>query len=89
MNFARAHDQYLNPPEEPEAVLCDDCGEEMEEVNGEMKCVNDFCPAKFEGVAAEMAEMLIGAREEVKSLAMRLRRAENALKIIDALKNSE
>ena len=71
MDFARAHDQYLTPPDEPEAVLCDDCGEEMED--GET-CKYQFCPAKFEGVAREMAELLIGAREEVNSLAAKIRR---------------
>lgn len=73
MNFARAHDQYLTPPDEPESVLCDDCGEEMED--GEI-CKYQFCPARFEGDAKEMAELLIGAREEVKSLARKLKRLQ-------------
>lgn len=81
-NFARAHDQYLTPPDEPEAVLCDDCGEEMQEIDSfggarDMKCVNQFCPGKFEGDAREMAELLIGAREEVKSLARKLKRIQS------------
>ncbi len=78
MNFTRAHDQYLTPPEEPEAVLCDDCGEEMEEIDSfggarDMKCVNQFCPAKFEGDAREMADQLVWATDEIKSLARKLR----------------
>ncbi len=75
-NFARAHDQYLTPPDEPEAVFCDDCGEEMEVRDSYNKCVNQFCPAKFEGVAQEMAYVLIGANETVKSLARKLKRME-------------
>ena len=81
MNFARAHDQYLTPPEEPEAVLCDECGEEMIEIDSfdgtrDMKCVNQYCPEKFEGDAKELAYLLIGAREEVKSLARKLKRLQ-------------
>ena len=80
-NFARAHDQYLTPPEVPEAVRCESCGEEMEvkqdwKGNPYAKCKYEFCPDKFEGVAAEMAELLIGAREEVKKLAAKVKRLE-------------
>jgi hypothetical protein len=79
MNFTRAHDQYLTPPEEPEAVFCEDCGEEMIEIDSfggarDMKCVYQFCPGKFEGDAREMAEMLIGATETIKSLAAKVKR---------------
>lgn len=82
-NFARAHDQWLNPLEVPEAVLCDDCGIEMEVKQdltpGEYftKCNNKFCPAKFEGIAREMAEMLVGALEEVKSLSRRVKQLKS------------
>lgn len=75
MSFANAHNRYLDPPDEPEAVFCDDCGEEMTVKHDGMTCTNQYCPAKFEGDAREMAELLIGAREEVKSLARRLRLA--------------
>jgi len=75
-NFARAHDQYLNPPDEPEAVFCEDCGEEMEAQHSGMKCGNEFCPSNFdEGtVEREMAELLINAQEEVKRLVKKVRR---------------
>lgn len=73
MNFVRAHNAYLDPPDEPEAVMCDDCGKEMEIRQGDMKCTNQYCPSKHEGVAAEMAELLIGAREEVKRLAAKVK----------------
>ena len=79
MNFANAHNRYLDPPDEPEAVFCEDCGEEMEvkeDLDGThyTKCNNRYCPAKHEGVAREMAELLIGANETVKSLARRIKR---------------
>ena len=81
-NFARAHNSYLDPPDEPEAVHCDDCGEEMEpkrDLTGDyyVECHNKFCPGKFEGDAKEMAELLIGANDLVKSLAAKLRMANN------------
>jgi threonine synthase len=98
MNFTRAHDQYLNTPDELEAVLCDDCGEEMEQRwtahaplqhVKEWKCTNQYCPAKFDGVAAEMAELLIGANETVKSLAAKVKRAEKQYaNLVEAVKNS-
>jgi len=80
-NFARAHDQYLTPPDEPEVVFCEDCGEEMEAQHNGMKCGNEFCPSNFdEGDAREMAELLVGAQEEVKSLARKIRRLEGMTK---------
>ena len=80
-NFARAHNAYLEPPDEPEAVFCEECGEEMEEIDSfdglrDMKCVYQFCPSKFEGDAKEMAYMLLGATEEVKSLAQKIKQLE-------------
>lgn len=80
-NFARAHNQYLEPPDEPEAKFCEDCGTEMDfENNGQwadIVCKNLYCPSKHEGVAKEMAELLIGAQEEVKSLARKIKRLEH------------
>jgi hypothetical protein len=93
-NFARAHNSYLNPPDEPEAVLCESCGEEMEVLRdrgGEYytQCLYQWCPAKFEGDAAEMAEMLIGATETVKKLARQLKNKTRELDhIVEALSNS-
>ena len=85
-NFARAHDSYLNPPDEPEAVLCEECGEEM--TDGET-CKYQFCPSKFEGDAKEMAYMLIGATEEVKSLAQKLKMKKRELdRIVELYSNS-
>ena len=81
-NFARAHDQYLNPPDEPEAVYCESCGEEMEvkqdwKGNPYAKCKNEFCPGKFiTGVEREMANELVEAREEVKTLKAKVKRLE-------------
>lgn len=85
--FGKSHSQYLDPPEEPEAVFCEDCGKEMEQIDSfgglrDMKCVNPYCPAKHEGVAKEMAEMLIGAEETVKSLALQLTNIRNGRDLV-------
>jgi hypothetical protein len=73
MNF----DKYLDPPDE-DPVCEDGCGETMKRDNltHEWICENKYCPLKFDegSIAREMAEMLIGAQEEVKSLARRLTR---------------
>jgi hypothetical protein len=61
-NFSRTHDRWLEPPDEPEAVFCDDCGDEMEEgyLTGELlPCGNAFCPSKFDGTEKEMAQALV------------------------------
>ena len=50
-------DKYLDPPDEPEAVFCDECGEEMEYnkwgdwMRHYMECRNPFCPGKHDGIA--------------------------------------
>jgi len=83
-SFANAHSRWLDPPEEPEAVFCDDCGEEMEvsqDMSGEYRaiCFYQWCPSRFEGDAREMAELLIGATETIKSLAAKVKRLENKI----------
>lgn len=80
-NFTRAHDSWLNPPDEPEAVLCEECGEELEQgyhTGKLLPCGNVYCPSKFDKgtVEREMAELLVGATEEVKSLMARVKRLE-------------
>jgi len=79
-NFSRAHDRYLDPPDDD--PICEDgCGEAMtRDITGEWYCANKFCPSKFEGVEKEMAEMLIGANETVKHLAEKVRRLSLGLK---------
>ncbi len=69
-------DSYYDPPEDD--PICEDgCGETMtRDVTGEWYCANKFCPEKFQGVEREMAEMLIGANETVKSLMNKVRRLE-------------
>lgn len=72
MSFETAHNRYLDPPDED--PICEDgCGEPMKkDINGDWYCENKFCPLKWEGDAKEMAEMLIGATETIKSLTKKL-----------------
>lgn len=73
-NFARAHNSYLEPPDDD--PICEDgCGEYMErDMEGEWYCANKFCPLNWsEGtVEREMAELLLGANETVKHLQFKL-----------------
>lgn len=82
-NFVKAHNQYLEPPDED--PICEDgCGETMKRDNltHEWFCDNKFCPNKFDGVAREMAEMLIGANETVKSLSKQLSNIRNGRDLV-------
>jgi hypothetical protein len=86
-NFSRAHDRWLEPPDEPEAVFCDDCGDEMEEgrLTGELlPCGNVFCPSKFKenSTEREMAIELVDALEENRTLKLKLTRSRRE---VDAL----
>jgi hypothetical protein len=60
-NFARAHNQWLEPPDDD--PTCEDgCGDTMEkDINGEWCCFNRYCPTKFSKgtVEYEMAEALV------------------------------
>lgn len=60
------NDRYLDPPDEPEAELCQSCGVELEwrittliPLRGDLACLNPFCPDKHSGVAKEMAELIV------------------------------
>lgn len=78
-------DSYYDPPDEPEAVLCDECGKEMEEIDNfggqrDMKCVNSFCPSKFDGIAKEMAYSLLDSIESLYHAKYKIKRLERELK---------
>lgn len=73
-NFARAHDRYLEPPDDD--PICEDaCGQTLErDIEGEWVCVNRFCPTKFQGVEKEMAEALVDALDAADDLRILKRR---------------
>jgi len=77
------HDHYYDAPEEPEAVICEACGEEME-VRYEppyniTKCNNAFCPNKYSGRTKEMAECIVELREEVEELKSKVKQLQRRL----------
>lgn len=74
------NDRYLDPPDEPEADLCQSCGVELEwkiitliPLKGDLACLNPFCPDKHNGVAKEMAELIVELRDEVDTLRLRVK----------------
>jgi hypothetical protein len=74
-------DKYLEPPDEPEAVYCESCGQEQVEIVVFGKrtpvCTNPYCPDKHSGTAREMAEMVINLMEEVIGLRGEIKRLED------------
>ena len=76
----RGLDKYLEPPDEPEAKLCESCGEECElvdEFDGHYAdCSNPFCPDRHTGIAKEMAEIIVEQKDDIQRLKMKLRLAE-------------
>jgi len=79
-NFSRAQSQWLDPPEDdPICEVEAGCSETLvRDITGAWVCKNEFCPTKFpEGsVEREMAELLLGANETVRSLVEKFKRLE-------------
>lgn len=79
-NFERAHNSYLEPPEEP--PVCEDgCSDTLERDpwTHEWVCPNKFCPTKFSGLEKEMAEALVEFMDETRTLKARLQVAKSTL----------
>lgn len=77
-NFARAHDSYLNPPDDD--PICEDgCGETMSrDIDGTWFCANQYCPLKYDKgtMARAMAEKLVDAQDEIDNLKIKIKRLE-------------
>lgn len=74
-------DRYLDPPDEPEAVFCDDCGNEMEIFHDwdgavEFRCRNRYCPSRFNdgSVEKEMAILILDQLDTIRRMKERIRR---------------
>ena len=73
-NFARAHNSYLEPPDD-DPVCEDGCGDTLEkDINGNWVCANIFCPLKFQGVEKAMAEALVEYMDKAYTSEKRLHR---------------
>lgn len=71
-------DKYLDPPDEPEADLCESCGHEKEILDNfggqrYTKCVNPYCPDKHEGIAKEMAETIVELVDTIDCLRAKIK----------------
>lgn len=73
MNFARAHNTYLEPPDDD--PICEDgCGQTLtRDITGVWVCDYKFCPTKFQGVEKEMAEALVDALDELDTAKRKVR----------------
>jgi hypothetical protein len=83
-NFDRAQRDWETPPDEPEAVFCEDCGQEVEyrtDANGEdwNFCGNHLCPNKFDGKSKEMAILIVEQKESIESLQNTLKQVRRKL----------
>lgn len=88
-SFARAQRDWETPPDEEEAVICESCGQEMEE-EGRYKlgkpyyrCNNHFCPSKFDWTAKEMAEKLVDALDTVSRLESKVKHLTRLIRFYD------
>lgn len=82
-------DSYYDPPDEPEAVICEECGQEEEIIHDwdgaeDSRCANPFCPAKFiDPTIKEMAEKLVDALDTVSRLEGRVKHLTRLVRIYD------
>lgn len=77
-------DSYYNPPDEPEAIICEECGQELSVLARDISstfCGNPFCPSKFreKSIEREMAEKLVDALDTVSRLEVKVRLLNNML----------
>ena len=74
MNFERAHNQYLEPPDDD--PVCEFCGETLvPDINADWFCNNRFCPAQFgEGTVEHgMAEFILELKDKIETLEWKLK----------------
>ena len=91
-NFDRAQRDWETPPDEDEAIFCEDCGQEMEEIHDwdgatSYHCVNIMCPSKFNAgeVALDMAVLIVEQKESIESLQSTLKYVRRKLAWTDEI----
>ena len=86
-------DSYYDPPEEPEAEICEDCGQELEVAHilpihskhygaKDTYCPNQFCPSRFHGDAKALAEKLVDTLDTVSRLENKIKSLKRILDIV-------
>lgn len=83
-------DSYYDPPDDD--PCCESgCGEPLHlgEWSNDWYCVNKFCPTKFQGIEKEMAEALVDALEEIRTLKAKLERSRREVaSLVEQYSNS-
>jgi len=77
MESIRGYDKWLTTPPDDDPICEDFCGETLvrNPFSDGWFCENPFCPGKFSGVEQKMAEALVDALEEIRTLKARLERS--------------
>ena len=79
------NERYLDPPDEPEAEICEDCGQELVESSGDIpdfRCGNPYCPAKFIYSSLYSGKMLSDMAEELVETTETLKSTQSTLKYV-------
>lgn len=72
---------YYDPPDEPEAEYCEECGEEL--MDGDSSCTNRYCPSKFDNdITRELAMEIVDLRTSLNEMK---RKAESWKNLYDYL----
>jgi hypothetical protein len=88
------YDRHLDPPDSDEAIFCEYCGQEMELIpdyeqyaylkSTYYKCMNQFCPEKFDikcgTTVIEMANHLAEVEQELLDLKIAYKQLLNVAK---------
>ena len=79
MESIRGYDKWLTTPPDDDPVCEDGCGETLvrDPYTYEWVCANWFCPTKFDGREKQMAEALVEALEEIRTLKARIVHMKN------------
>jgi len=91
MNSVSGYDKWLTTPPDDDPICEDGCGETLvrDAWTHEWICVNKFCPTKFQGVEQEMANTLVDALEEIRTLKAKIVRMKREYDtLVEAISNS-
>jgi hypothetical protein len=94
MDINNGYDRHLDPQDEEESRCCEYCGQEMELIpdyeqyeylkSTYYKCMNQFCPSKFDikcgTTVIEMANHLVEVEQELLDLKIAYKQLLNVAK---------
>jgi len=96
-SFERAQRNYENPPDEPEAEYCEECGKELEVLDdfGEggkyTKCINPYCPAKFDvnTTSRYMSQLIVELEDEREAFVNLVKFLNHKISVLESYINKE